>query len=86
VGPNVGYGRGVKAWLCLLAAACALVIAAPAGASSSVRFGIQDDAWLLYGQGTLDERIDTIDRLGLDVVRLTLEWHLIEQERGEYDW
>jgi hypothetical protein len=76
----------MKAGLCLLAAACALVVAAPASASSSIRFGIQDDAWLLYGPGALEDRVETIDRLGLDVVRLTLEWHLIEQRRGEYDW
>jgi Beta-galactosidase len=76
----------MKAGLCLLAAACSLVVAASASASSSIRFGIQDDAWLLYGPGSMDDRVETIDRLGLDVVRLTLEWHLIEQRRGEYDW
>ena len=42
--------------------ACVLLgLAAPSGnASSGVRFGIQDDAWLTHGPGTLDDRLDRI--------------------------
>src|SRR5919109_632811 len=42
--------RGVGA---ALVAAVALLLAVPAQASPNARFGIQDDAWLLYGPGTL---------------------------------
>jgi hypothetical protein len=70
----------------VLAAACALLLAAPAGGSSSVRYGIQDDAWLEHGPGTLAERVATLKRLGLDVVRVNLEWNAIERRRGARDW
>ena len=45
--------------LLLLAATVAAFLAcsAPADASPYVRYGLQDDAWLVYGPGTLDERI-----------------------------
>jgi hypothetical protein len=68
--------------------ACALVgLAAPAaGASGNVRFGIQDDAWLVHGGGTLDERLDRLEQLGVDVVRFNLHWDRIEATRGQYDW
>ena len=38
--------------------AALLALAQPAEASRYVRYGLQDDAWLVYGPGTLDERID----------------------------
>ena len=60
--------------------------AAPVGASPSVQYGIQDDAWLQYGDGTLDERIAELDALGVDLVRYTLNWHVIEPRRAERDW
>ncbi|MEO5576506.1 MAG: hypothetical protein ABIR67_13575 [Gaiellaceae bacterium] len=68
--------------------ACALFGAAvpAADASSNVRFGIQDDAWLVHGDGTLDERLDRLDRLGVDVVRFNLHWDRIEPARGAYAW
>src|SRR5438874_2618321 len=52
--------------------ALALVGAVPAHASSNARYGIQDDAWLLYGPGTLSERVTTLQGLGVGVVRVTL--------------
>lgn len=74
----------------LLAAVAALVGAlawvAPAGASGSVVYGVQDDAWLRYGPGTLAGRVDTLQGLGVDVVRYTVEWREIEPRRGTYDW
>jgi hypothetical protein len=57
-----------------------------ASASPSARYGIQDDAWLLYGPGTVDSRLDTLDGLGVDVVRFTLDWSRIEQRRGAREW
>ena len=64
----------------------ALALAAPAAASPYLQAGIQDDAWLRYGPGTLEERIGTLDRLGVDVVRYTLDWRELEPRRGGYDW
>ncbi|HEX4931402.1 MAG TPA: hypothetical protein VFV62_11885, partial [Gaiellaceae bacterium] len=74
----------------LLAAviSCALVgaIAPAAGASTGIRFGIQDDAWLAHGPGTLDDRLDRLDRLGVDLVRFNLHWDRIEAVRGTTTW
>jgi hypothetical protein len=39
------------------AAAAVLALATPAVASPSIRYGVQDDAWLRYGPGTLDDRL-----------------------------
>ena len=68
--------------------ACALcgAIASAAGASSGVRYGIQDDAWLVHGPGTLDDRLDRLDRLGVDLVRFSLHWDQIEAVRGQPAW
>jgi hypothetical protein len=68
--------------------ACGLLglAASVAGASSGVRYGIQDDAWLAHGAGTLDDRLDRLERLGVDLVRFNLRWNTIEAVRGEPDW
>jgi hypothetical protein len=63
-----------------------LVLSAPAGASSGVRFGVQDDSWLAHGPGTLDDRLDRLVRLGVDLVRFNLHWDRIERVRGKPDW
>jgi len=79
----------------LIVLALPFAAAAPAEASPQARFGIQDDAWLLYGPGTLDDRLDTLDRLGVDVVRWTIRWDQVAKQRptsprlaGDpaYDW
>jgi hypothetical protein len=57
-----------------------------AEASSGVRYGIQDDAWLAHGTGTLDDRLDRLERLGVDLVRFNLRWNTIERAPGELDW
>ena len=74
--------------LLLLAAASAafLAVSAPADASRYVRYGLQDDAWLVYGEGTLDERLDTLDGMGVKLVRYTLHWNELEPRRGAYSW
>ena len=51
-----------------------LVLPAAANASPYIRYGVQDDAWLEFGPGTLDSRLDQLDALGVDVVRVTVDW------------
>jgi len=71
----------------LLAACLALLALAPgANAASGIRFGIQDDAWLQNGPGTLDQRLDRLDALGVDLVRFTIEWDQVERVKGTLDW
>ncbi len=79
----------MKFLIVLLVAACAVgVYSERAEAAKGVQFGIQDDAWLEFGPpGTLKERVRRLDRLGFDVVRVTLKWHEMEQRRGRrFDW
>ena len=61
----------------LIAVAATLAAAVPASASAGAQFGIQDDAWLMYGPGSLEQRVATLDRLGAGVVRFTLRWDQI---------
>ena len=52
--------------LAILAAACAAaasLAAVPARASAGAQFGIQDDAWLMDGAGSMSDRIATL-RIG----------------------
>jgi hypothetical protein len=70
-----------------LAAACALIVSVDrADAARGVQFGIQDDAWLEFGPGRLSDRVAKIDRLGLDVVRVTLNWYRAEPSPARYQW
>lgn len=64
-------------------------------ASRSVLFGVNDDAWLVYGPGTLESRLDELERLGVDVVRYTIRWDRVarrqpagprEHTDRAYDW
>ncbi len=57
-----------------------------AQASSSIRYGIQDDAWLSYGPGTMSDRLDRLDGLGVDVVRVTIDWREVEPRKGTGAW
>jgi hypothetical protein len=77
---------------------CAVALALahqPAQASSAIRYGIQDDAWVATGPGTLESRLDTLDRLGVKLVRYTIRWDLVATARPDqprspsdpaYDW
>lgn len=76
-------------------AALALAAAAPADAAPGIRYGIFDDAWLLYGPGTLDDRLDRLESLGVEVVRFTVRWDAVARRRPTsprspsdraYDW
>jgi hypothetical protein len=74
-------------WRACIAALVALVAmsafpgASSAQATNSVQFGIEDDAWLLHGPGTLSSRIAELERLHVDIVRFTLHWDLIARRR-----
>jgi hypothetical protein len=57
-----------------LAGIATLLLAAQASAAATARMGIQDDAWLRWGPGTLDSRLATLDTLGVGTVRFTLLW------------
>jgi hypothetical protein len=64
-----------RAPLALVVSVLALVFTpAPAEASPSIKFGIQDDGWLLHGPGTLDDRLDRLDSIGVQLYRYTLRW------------
>jgi hypothetical protein len=67
---------------------CCLVgaVAPSARAAPGVQFGIQDDAWLAHGSGTLDERLDRLEELGVEIVRFNLRWNQIEPTRGAQNW
>jgi len=81
--------------LALLVAVLASVAASSVEASKGIRYGIQDDAWLQYGPGTLNQRLATFKRLGVPLVRFTLHWNEIARRRPRnptsptdraYDW
>lgn len=68
--------------LAVLGAAVALAFAPAGSASPYLRYGIQDDAWLASGPGgTIESRIDRLDRMGVDVVRYTLRWDEIARRK-----
>lgn len=58
-----------------------LVVTARADASAYVRYGIQDDAWLLGGPGMYEARLSKVEGLGVDVVRVNLRWNQIAARR-----
>ena len=79
--------------LLLVLGAC--VSASSVRASTGVQYGIQDDAWLEFGPGTLNQRLATFRRLGVPLVRFTLRWNEIARRRPAnptsprdraYDW
>jgi hypothetical protein len=81
--------------IALLAATAALAGPATADASSSIRYGVQDDAWLATGPGTLDERVARLKKLGVQIVRYTVRWDQVakrapaspaSQNDPAYDW
>jgi hypothetical protein len=60
--------------IALLALAPAVAAPAAADASTSIRYGVQDDAWLASGPGTVSERVERLQRLGVQIVRYTVRW------------
>ena len=59
----------------------ALFVPTGANASTHVQYGVQDDAWLLYGPEAPAKRIQILQRLGVDLVRLTLRWDNVAESR-----
>lgn len=72
----------MRSALPLLACAAALALPAQAAASPTVLYGLDDEAWLREGPGTLAARLDTLARLGADVVRVRVQW---EEPRWRQD-
>ena len=86
--------------LALAALTCSSLVLAGAsvGAATSsrpIQFGITDDAWLLHGPGSLESRLDVLDRLGVDIARFTIRWDQVARKRPAdarsttepaYDW
>jgi hypothetical protein len=81
--------------LVLLCGLSACLAAGSARGSARIQYGIQDDAWLLYGPGTLNQRLATFQRLGVPLVRFTVHWNQVARRRPKdatsptdraYDW
>ena len=86
-------GRVMLVALLCVVVACGA--ARSAQASRGIQYGIQDDAWLEYGDGTLNQRLATFKRLGVPLVRFTLHWNATALRRPKdptsprdraYDW
>jgi hypothetical protein len=81
--------------LLLAAIVLTLAVAPHAFAAPGIKFGLTDDAWLMNGSGTLDQRLAKLDVLGVRVVRFTLRWDQIAHTQptvpadpsdAAYDW
>ena len=64
-------------------------------ASNGIKYGIQDDAWVEFGSGKLNQRLATLKRLGVPLVRFTVHWNVVAPKRPAdpasprdraYDW
>jgi hypothetical protein len=64
-----------------LALLAASVHIASASAAPNVQFGIQDDAWLVDGPGTLEHRLDVVQSLGVSIVRYSIHWDQVAPRR-----
>jgi hypothetical protein len=53
-----------------LAAAAVALYVAPAFASPGIQYGIQDDAWIQDGPGSLEHRLDFVKALGVTTFAL----------------
>ena len=71
---------------CVALAAVALGVTALAPASARLEVGVTDDAWLMFGPGTVEERAQQLHDMGAEVVRVTLDWRRIEGQEGVFDW
>jgi hypothetical protein len=79
-------GRRLVVRLLIVVAAVFAILASSASASTSIRYGVQDDAWLRYGPGTLTARLDRLQSLGVDLVRINLNWSDVERSDGQFRW
>ena len=60
-----------------LAVAALALHANSTSAAPGIQYGIQDDAWLLDGSGSLDHRLDFVQNLGVTTVRFSIHWDQI---------
>ena len=68
-------------------AACALLgFSAPAFGSPAIRYGLQDDAYLRFGPGTLQARLIRLQSLGVDLVRVNVYWSEVQPRKRIFDW
>jgi hypothetical protein len=67
-------------------AAVALGVAGVASGAPRLQVGVTDDAWLMFGPGTADDRAQQLHDMGAEIVRVTLDWRRIEARRGVFDW
>src|SRR4051812_18753193 len=67
--------------LIVLVAAASSLGAGRAAASPSVSYGIQDDAWLVSGPGSLTRRLDFVKNLGVTTVRFSIHWDKVAPTR-----
>ncbi len=70
----------------VVAVALVAVLAGSGRASSRVTYGLQDDAWLHFGPGTLDDRVAALRQTGIQIARVTVRWDVVESTRGTFDW
>jgi len=77
-------GRLLASTVVLLAAVT--LLAGAADAAPGLKIGVTDDAWLEFGPGTLEQRVAQLQTMGVQVVRVTLDWYEVEAEQGTYDW
>jgi hypothetical protein len=71
---------------CAVVAAIALGVPTLAPAGPRLQVGVTDDAWLMFGPGTAEERAAELHDMGAELVRLTLDWRRIESRQGVFDW
>jgi hypothetical protein len=64
-----------------LAAAAVALYVSPASASPGIQYGIQDDAWIQDGPGTLKHRLDFVKALGVTTVRFGIHWDVVAPTR-----
>jgi hypothetical protein len=74
--------------------AAALLVTGTASASPSIRFGVQDDAYLSGGP-SLETNLETLDQLGVGLVRYMVNWRQVAPTKPRhpanpgdkaYDW
>ena len=81
-----GNAVAVRLPIVVAAAFALLSFSTPVFASTSIRYGVQDDAWLRYGPGTLKDRLDRLQSLGVDLVRVNVNWSEVESHEGVFNW
>src|SRR5215813_2238329 len=79
-------GQTVLMRLLIVAAAALALLASQAYASPAIRYGVQDDAWLRYGPGTLTQRLDRLQTLGVELMRVNVNWNEVQPRPRTFIW